>query len=332
MKLLFIGGTGNISSACVDLALERGHQVTVLTRGRQPLPAGVQALPGDRNDATSLARAAGRNFDVVLDFVAFQPAQVEAAIAAFGGHTGQYVFVSSATVYRRPALRALTREEDPLGNDHWEYARQKIACEERLVRAHREGGFPMTIVRPSYTFGPTWIPGAVAGHDYTLVHRIRHGLPIISHGDGTSFWVMTFHTDFAQGFLGLVGNARALGEAFHITSDEVLTWDAIYQEIARAAGREASIVHIPSDLLAVLMPDKAGTLLGDKAHSSAFDNAKLRGAVPEYRARVSFREGIVRSMAWYDADAARRTVNDEASRAMDRAIAAQRGAFPGATS
>lgn len=332
MKLLFIGGTGNISSACVDLALERGHDVTLLTRGNQPLPPGVKALTGDRNDAAALGRAAAHNFDSVLDFVAYKPEQVEAVIAAFSGHVGQYVFISSATVYRRPSPRAFTREDDPLGNAHWEYARLKIACEETLLRAYRERAFPATIVRPSYTYGPTWIPSAVAGHDYTLVDRIRRGLPIVSHGDGTSFWMMTFHTDFALGFLGLAGNPKALGEAFHITTDEVLTWDAIYQEIGRAAGREPEIVHVPSDLLAALLPDKAGTLLGDKAHSSIFDNAKLKAAVPEFRATVSFREGIARSVAWFDADPARRTPNADASRALDRVIAAQRAAFPGATS
>lgn len=328
MKLLFIGGTGNISTACVDLALERGHDVTLLTRGNQPLPAGVRALPGDRNDAAALARAAGHGFDAVLDFVAFKPEQVEAVVSAFAGHTGQYVFVSSATVYRRPSPRAFTREDDPLGNDHWEYGRLKIACEEALLRAFRERRFPATIVRPSYTFGPTWVPSAVAGHDYTLVDRIRRGLPIVSHGDGTSFWMMTYHTDFALGFMGLVGNPRALGEAFHITTDEVLTWDAIYREIGRAAGREPEIVHVPSDLLAALMPDKAGTLLGDKAHSSIFDNAKLKAAVPEYRATVSFRDGIARSVAWFDADAARRQTSAATHEALDRVIAAQRRAFP----
>ncbi len=328
MKLLFIGGTGNISSACVELALERGHDVTLLTRGQQPLPPGVKALSGDRNDAGALARAAAHNFDAVLDFVAFKPEQVEAVVSAFASRTGQYVFISSATVYRRPSPRAFTREDDPLGNDHWEYGRLKIACEEALIRAHRERQFPVTIVRPSYTFGPTWVPSAVAGHDYTLVDRIRRGLPIVSHGDGTSFWMMTFHTDFALGFLGLVGNPRAIGEAFHVTTDEVLTWDTIYREIGRAAGREPEIVHVPSDLLAALLPDKAGTLLGDKAHSSIFDNAKLKAAVPEFRASVSFREGIARSIAWFDADPARRQANAATNQALDRVVAAQRGAFP----
>ena len=332
MKLLFIGGTGNISTACVELALARGHEVTILTRGKQPLPAGVASLAGDRNERGVLDAAAARHFDAVLDFVAYLPAHVDAVVDAFAGHTGQYVFVSSATVYQRPMPQALTREDDPLGNDHWEYARLKIACEERLMRAHRERGFPVTIVRPSYTFGPTWVPSAVAGHDYTLVDRIRRGQPIVSHGDGTSLWVMTYNTDFAVGFVGLVGKKQALGEAFHITSDEVLTWDSIYRTIARVAGCEAEIVHIPSDLLAALMPDKAGTLLGDKAHSSVFDNQKLRRVVPEYRPSVTFEAGIAKSLAWFDADPARRVANADANRALDRAIAAQRAAFPRATS
>jgi len=330
MRLLFIGGTGNISSACVELALERGHEVTLLNRGRSASPFGsrVQVIIGDRDDQALLKETStARRYDAVVDFVAYEHGVVEAAIGAFAGCVGQYVFISSAAVYLRPSSQPMTTEAAPLGNPFWEYGRMKIACEERLLRAHREQAFPVTIVRPSYTYGPTWIPSAVGGHDYTVVDRIRRGQPIISHGDGTSFWVVTFHTDFALGLVGLLGNPQALGEAVHITSDEVLTWDQVYQTIARAAGHEARLVHVPSDLIAALWPERAGSLLGDKAHSAIFDNGKIKRLVPEYRATVSFAEGIARGVAWFDADPARRTVSDDANRAIDRIIAAQRRAF-----
>jgi nucleoside-diphosphate-sugar epimerase len=223
----------------------------------------------------------------------------------------------------------VVNEETPLANPFWEYSRQKIACEERLLRAYRERAFPLTIVRPSYTYGPTWIPSAFGGQDYTVVDRMRHGRPIVCHGDGTALWSMTAASDFAVGLVGLLGHPKAAGEAFHITSDEVLTWDAIYQTMARAAGCEAEIVHVPSDLIAALYPDRGGSLLGDKAWSVVFDNSKIKRFVPEYRTRVSFAEGMARSIAWYDADAARRVVNEETNRRIDRVIAAQRRALEG---
>lgn len=326
MKVLFIGGTGNISSACVELSRERGHEVTVLTRGQRAFPFGprVRALAGDRDDPALLRRAAALGFDAVVDFVAYAPAQVEAAVAAFAGRVGQYVFISSAAVYQRPSPRPVTTEDSPLGNAFWEYARLKIACEQRLGAAHGKDGFPVTIVRPSFTYGPTWIPCAVGGHDYTIVDRIRRGQPVISHGDGTSLWVMTFSSDFALGLVGLLGQPAALGQAFHITSDEVLSWDQIYRAIGRAAGRAAELVHVPCDVIAALWPERAGSLLGDKAHSVRFDNTKIRGLVPDFRPQVPFSDGVARSVAWFDADPARRTVNAETNRAIDRILTAWR--------
>jgi len=331
MRVLFLGGTGNISSACVERALELGHEVTLLTRGRSASPFGprVRSIAGDRDDAALLRSVATARYDAVVDFVAFTPAQVDAAVGAFAGRVGQYVFISSAAVYERPPRHPVITEATPLGNPFWGYARDKIACEERLAVARRERGFPVTVVRPSFTYGPTWIPCAVGGHDYTVVDRVRRGRPLISHGDGSSLWVMTFHTDFALGLTGLLGHQGALGEAVHITSDEVLTWDRIYREIGRAAGAEAQLVHVPSDLIAALWPERAGSLLGDKAHSVVFDNGKIKRLVPDYRAMVSFREGIARCVAWFDADPARRAIDEETDRAMDRVIAAQRRALEG---
>ena len=326
MKLLFLGGTGNISTVCVDLALEQGHEVTVLNRGRRssPIEGFVRVVTGDRDDAALLRRTAeATRFDAIVDFLAFRPEQVDAAVAAFGGRAGQYVFISTTAAYEKPVARYVITEATPLRNPFWEYARQKIACEERLARARRETGFPVTVVRPSYTYGPTWIPAGFGGQDYTVVARMRRGAPIACHGDGTSLWVMTSASDFAAGLLGLLGQEAALGEAFHITSDEVLTWDAIYRTIARAAGAEARLVHVPSDLIASLYPERGGSLLGDKAWSVVFDNTKIRRFVPAYRPRVTFAEGMARSLAWFDADPARRVVSEESDRRIEAVIAAQ---------
>jgi nucleoside-diphosphate-sugar epimerase len=329
MRILFLGGTGNISTACVEHALARGHHVGVLTRGKRPCPPTVEALVGDRDDPEALRRAAAGRWDAVADFLAYTPAQVESAISAFAGRTGQYVFVGTAAAYDKRAARLPLTEDAPLGNPFWEYARLKIACEETVRRAHGEGKLPATIVRPSYTYGPTWIPSGFGGQDYTVVDRIRRGRPVICHGDGTALWVMTHASDFAVGFVGLLGRPGALGEAFHITSDEVLTWDAIYETIARAAGAEARLVHVPSALIAALVPDKGGSLLGDKAQGTFFDNAKVRSLVPEFRPRVSFAEGIARSIGWFDADLSRRMVSATANDTIDRILAAWSRAWAG---
>ena len=332
MKLLFLGGTGNISTACVARAVEVGHDVTVLNRGRTAsrVRAAVHVITGDRDDGAFLRQVAEKTcFDAVVDFIAFRPEQVEAAIEAFSGRTGQYVFISSTSAYEKPVVRYLITEEAPLRNPFWEYARQKIACEERLWRARQQSGFPVTVVRPSYTYGETWIPSGFGGQDYTVVDRMRRGRPIVCHGDGTSLWVMTAASDFAVGLVGLLGQDGARGEAFHITSDEVLTWQAIYRTIAQAAGAEIEMVHVPSELIAAMYPERGGSLLGDKAWSVVFDNAKIRRFVPDYRPRVTFAEGMARSIAWFDADPARRTVNEESDRRIERVIAAQRRAAPG---
>jgi nucleoside-diphosphate-sugar epimerase len=323
MKVLFMGGTGNISSACVEFALARGYDVSVFNRGNRPLTFGhpVRAIIGDRNDLARLREvAAAERYDVVADFVGFTPDQIESDIDAFSGRIGQYVYISSASAYQKPPNHYVITESTPLVNPFWLYARNKIACEDRLMRAHREQGFPITIVRPTYTYGPTWVPSAIGGQDYMVVNRMRQGKPIISHGDGTSLWVMTFHTDFALGFVGLFGNARAIGEAFHITSDEVLTWDQIYTAIGRAAGVEPVLVHLASETIARLYPDVGAGLLGDKAHSVVFDNAKIKRVVPEFRATVSFAEGMARAIAWLDADPAHRRANPEADRMLDRLV------------
>ena len=331
MRVLFLGGTGNISTACVEQAVARGHEVGILTRGQRPSPFGprVEVLHGNRDDAASLGRAAEGRWDAVVDFIAYTPAQVDAATSAFAGRTGQYVFISTVATYDKPNAPLPFTEDAPLANPFWEYARLKIACEERVRKAHRERSLPITIVRPSYTYGPTWIPSGFGGQDYTVVDRMRRGLPVVCHGDGTALWGMTHSSDFAVGLVGLLGHPAAIGEAFHVTTDEVLTWNTIYETIARAAGVEARLVHVPSTLIAALVPDRGASLLGDKAHSSIFDNSKVRRLVPEFQPKVAFAEGVTRSIAWFDADPARRVVSPVATENIEKVLAAWSRAWEG---
>ena len=331
MRVLFLGGTGNISTDCVTEALARGHAVGMLNRGQRPSPFGarVEVIAGDRNDPSALRRAADRRWDAVVDFLAFTPEEVERALAALAGRTGQYVFIGTAAAYDKPNAPLPITENAPLANPYWEYARLKIACEQAVRRAHAQGRVPATIVRPSYTYGPTWIPSGFGGQGYTVVDRMRRGLPVVCHGDGTALWGMTHSSDFAVGLVGLLGHPGALGEAFHVTTDEVLTWNAIYEAIARAAGAQVRLVHVPSALIAALVPDRGASLLGDKAHSSVFDNSKLRRLVPEFQPRVRFAEGIARSIAWFDAEPARRVVSPVASDNIERVLAAWGRAWEG---
>jgi nucleoside-diphosphate-sugar epimerase len=333
MKVLFLGGTGNISTACVERALALGYQVTVLNRGNHPLEFSrpVAQLIGDRNDPLALAEAVAQRFDVVANFLGYTPDEVQRDIAAFGGWVGQYVYISSASAYCKPLPHYIVTEETPLANPYWQYARDKIACEEALFAAYRASGFPVTVVRPSYTYGETWIPNGVGGHGYVLVARMRQGKPVISAGDGQTMWVMTHNSDFAVGFVGLFGQQAAIGEAFHITSDEVLTWDAIYRTIAQAAGCEVELLHLSTDFIAAICPEMGPGLYGDKANSVVFDNAKIKRFVPEFNARVSLAEGMARSIAWHDADPVNRHIYNTAVDArFDRLVAAHRQAIAGA--
>lgn len=327
MRVLFIGGTGIISTACTQLAVERGIELTLLNRGRRAAvpPKGVQMLTVDIEDAAAVAKAlAGATFDAVVDWIAYEPAQVERDIAWFRGRTRQYVFISSASAYQKPPSHYLITESTPLANPFWDYSQRKIACEERLLRAYRDEGFPMTIVRPSLTYGDTQIalPVNSWAKSYTAVDRMRRGKKVIVPGDGTSLWVITHNSDFAKGLVGLLGREQALGHAFHITSDEVLTWDQVYRVTAAAAGVEPQLVHIASDFLAACIPEMRGGLLGDKSASVVFDNSKIKRFVPDYCATVPYTEGIRRTLAWFDADVARRVVDEHADARWDRVIEA----------
>ena len=329
MKLLFVGGTGNISTSCSRLALQQGHELWLLHRPGRPGLAGARDLPCDINDETAAAAAlASHRFDAVVQFIAFEPAQIERDVRLFSGRCGQYVFISSASAYAKPRTFAPTTERTPLENPRWQYSRNKIACE-RVLRAAGPAGFPYTIIRPSLTYD-TVIPLPIGGWtDFTTVERMRRGQPVIVPGDGTSPWTITHAEDFAQGLLGLLGNAGALGEDFQITSDEALTWDELYTQTAAAAGAPApKLVHIPSELLIAWNAEMEGTLLGDKSHTAIFDNAKLRRAVPSFRPRIAYRDGICRTLAWFDADPSRRRLPPENDAHIEKVLAAYAKAWP----
>lgn len=325
MKVLFIGGTGNISSACTRLAVERGLELWLLNRGQSQaaVPPEAHLLRGNAKHLGEMKQLLeGHQFDAVVDWIVLEPADVERDIELFQGRTAQFVFISSASVYQKPPLHQLITEATPLGNPFWQYSRNKMACEELLLRAHWENDFPATIVRPSLTYGETWLPCAVGGHDYTVVDRMKKKKKIIVHGDGQSLWVMTHNTDFAKGLVGVLGKPLAIGESFHITSDEALTWDQIYLTMGKAAGVTPELVHIPSEFIHNLEPGMGAGLLGDKAYSTVFDNSKIKRVVPEFEATMNFAAGMEKSLRWFDADPTRKTTNEAADAAMDRMIAA----------
>lgn len=325
MKVLFIGGTGLISIASTRLALDRGIELYLLNRGNHALPAGARGIVADINDPAGAARALGdHTFDAVVNWIAFKPGLVRRDIELFRGRARQYILISSASAYRKPVSDYLIREDTPLANPHWDYSRDKIACEEELMRACREEGFPGVAVRPSLTYGDTQIPLAVNSWElpYTAIARLRAGKPLIVPGDGSSLWPITHNTDFAKGLVGLLGHAQAVGHAFHITTDEVLTWDQIYRLTAEAAGVEPRLLHIASDFLAVCDPGQRGNLLGDKAASVVFDNGKIRRFVPGFAATTGYAEGIRRTLAWFDADPRRQMVDTKFDATMDRMVAA----------
>lgn len=318
MKTLIIGGTGNISAACVRLALSKGHEITLLNRGRRALPdfgiEGAESLVADIHDESATAAILGdRQFDAVANFIAFTPAEIERDLRLFENRTAQYIFISSASVYQKPLANPFITESTPLVNPYWEYSRKKIACEERLVRAHRDTGFPHTIIRPSLTYEHV-IPLSIGGwNDYGVIERIRAGKPLLVHGDGTSLWTITHSRDFAKGFVGLLGNQRAIGENFHITSDEVLSWNQIYDAVGIASGcGPVKKVHLPSSWIVRAVPHMRGNLFGDKAVSALFDNSKIKSVVPEFLATTRFQDGIRETLAWFEADPRRMRTNPEA--------------------
>ncbi|OKP87710.1 NAD-dependent dehydratase [Paenibacillus helianthi] len=327
MKVLFIGGTGLISEAVSKLAVERGIELYLFNRGQRDefVPEGAKVIQGDIRHPQEAAEVLDSyEFDVVVDWIAFTPEHVQNDIQLFTGKTKQYIFISSASAYQKPQQNYLITEETPLANPYWQYSRDKIACEQLLLKAYTNSGFPATIVRPSHTYGVTAIPAALTSwaHPWSLVDRIRKGLPVVIHGDGTSLWTLTHNTDFAKGFVGLLGQPGTIGEAVHITSDESLNWNQIYAAIGKAAGHEPQVVHISTDFItAFTPPGTADGLIGDQAVSSVFDNSKIKRLVPEFAATVPFAEGIKRSVEWFEQHPELCTIDTEWGTMVDNLIA-----------
>ena len=318
MKVLFIGGTGNISTSVSRLCIERGIDLHLLTRGKRKVDIpGAKMIPGDITNHPVLG---SQHWDTVVNWIAFKEDDIDRDYELFKGKIGQYIFISSASVYQRPSLFPVVTESTPLKNPFWQYSRDKIACEDKLMKYYREKDFPITIVRPSLTYD-TVIPVPIGGWtEFTIIDRIRNGKKIIVHGDGSSLWTITHAEDFAKGFVGLLGHQQAEGHAFHITSDEILTWNQIYSAVADAAGAEPKMVHIPSDFISTFNPDLLGSLLGDKATSVIFDNSKIKRFVPGFNATIPFCQGIKKTLKWFEADPSRQIIKPETDELIDRII------------
>jgi nucleoside-diphosphate-sugar epimerase len=326
MKILFIGGTGNISTDCASLLHQRGHELVVLSRGRKPVPADYHALNVDRKDPAAMKSALqGTKLDVVINFLGYDLTDVQGDVALFAGHVGKYIFISSATVYAKPPARLPITEEASLGNAWWDYAQKKLACEQWLMQQHRERGFPVTIVRPSHTYSKSWVPNPVSSAGYSFPRRLEAAKPVFVPDDGENPWTLTAASDFAVGLAGLAGNEQAVGEAFHITSDEVLTWNQIYGEIAAAVGVVTpEVLKIPTDFICKVAPQLTGNLKGDKSHPGVFDNSKIKQFVPEFRCAKPFRIGIRESVNWLREHPDHQNLNPEVDETFEKVIGAWR--------
>lgn len=322
MKVLFIGGTGIISSACTEKAISNNFELYHLNRGNssaiRPVSDKVIQLSADIRNSEAVKKVLGNlEFDVVVDWISFVPDQLAASMRLFRNKTRQYVFISSASAYQTPPLHLPITEKTPLENPFWDYSRNKIACENFLIDHAAEFGMKYTIVRPSHTYDKTTLP--LRG-GYTSLQRMLQGKPVVVMGDGTSLWTLTHHSDFAVGLVGLLGNSNAFNTDFHITSDEWLTWDQIYRITGRAFGVEAKLVHVPSEIIACFLPEIADGLLGDKMHSMIFDNTKIKAVVPEFQCRISFEQGVNDIANWYKSGLADLTVDWEQDKITDRII------------
>lgn len=330
MRVLFIGGSGNISSACSRLAVEKGIDLYHLNRGKSKadIPEKVKTITANINNRAQVeARLENMHFDVVVNFIAFKPEDIKRDIELFAGKASQYIFISSASVYQKVGGHPVITESTPLYNPYWEYSQDKIRCEQMLNEAFRNSGFPITIVRPSLTYD-TVIPVAIGSWtDYTIIDRMKKGREVIIHGDGTSLWTVTHSEDFAQAFVGLLGHQQAIGHAFHITSDELLSWNQIYEAVADAAGVKLKAVHIASDFICEVADSMGwewmrGNLLGDKAVSTIFDNSKIKRFVPGFTATIPFKEGIRKTVKWFEAEKSRMVIDEKNNSFIDKVLEA----------
>jgi nucleoside-diphosphate-sugar epimerase len=293
MHILYIGGTGEISYSCIHASVALGQKISVYNRGRstEPLPAGITQIHGDLADDAAYARLGEKSWDVVCQFKAYQRAEIQRDLRTFAGKVGQYVFISSASVYQKPPLSYVLTESHPIGNKYWAYSQQKADMEHDLIAAHAAGRLPVTIVRPSHTYRRNFPGIAMSGDD--TAWRLLHGKPVVIHGDGTSLWTYTHADDFAAPFVRLLGNPRAIGETFHLTAHlKGYTWNHIYSTWAAALGVQPEFAHIPTDTLVRVVPDLQGNLMGDKAWPSLFDNSKVRAAIGEFSERITLEEGL----------------------------------------
>lgn len=320
MKIVMIGGTGNISSEVAANLYRKGHSISVVTTGKRPVPPQYTHIQADRNNAEEFKRILSNcEADSVIDFFAFVPENLKTDFEIFKEKTGQFIFISSATVYEKPHKKIPITEQTPLSNPFWPYAQDKIKCEEYLWSVNSPL-FPVTIVRPSHTFGNNWIPSPLSGNDFTVAQRILDERSIIIHDKGESLWTLTAASDFAEGISGLVGNNEAIGEAFHITSDEALSWNQIYRTLGETLGKEPVVEFIPSEALARVYPEARGALFGDKKENGVFDNSKIKKFVPGFSCRKSFAAAIRESVEWFMQEPARMAVNPEEDRFIDRLI------------
>lgn len=329
MNILFIGGTGIISSACSALAVARGMHVFHLNRGNSIAirPAqGVTTITADiRNFEACQQALAPYEFDVVVDFISFVPEHIEQNITLFRNKTKQYIFISSASIYQTPPQSLPVTELTPRENPVWEYSRNKIACEDVLLDAFSNHSFPAVIVRPSHTYDQTLLP--IEG-GYTVLHRILHNKPIVIHGDGSSIWTLTHARDFAKGLVGLFGNTNTFGEAFHITSDEWLTWNQIYEIIGKAVGKTPEVVYMPSTIIATYNKEIGDSLLGDKTHSMIFNNSKIKQYVPDFSCEIPFSEGVHEIINFYTNTPSFQLVNNDLDALFDVLIQKYKILFP----
>ncbi|MGD8353423.1 MAG: NAD-dependent epimerase/dehydratase family protein [Pseudomonadota bacterium] len=323
MRILFIGGTGIISSSCSAEIVRRGHELFHLNRGSHPelAPSDVITLKADIRNPKQVSRVVtGHYFDCVVNWVAFEPEHIRQDLELFWPLTRHYIFISSASVYIKPPPDWIITEETATGNPYWPYAQKKLACERLLLDRHREEGFPATIVRPSHTYNNGWVPTPIGSRDFTVAQRILEGRQIISPGDGQSLWTITHSDDFAVGFAGLLGDPDSAGEIFHITSDEARTWDSFYMILGEALGAEPKIVHIPSEVVYRISPSLGRGLLGDKGWSMVFDNSKISTFVPGFNTRITFAEGIRRSLNWLNEDPDRKVVDPKRDAEIDTVV------------
>ncbi len=328
MQILFIGGTGNISADCAELLHQRGHEILVLSRGRNLVPAQYRAIQADRKDLASMRAAlTAVKPGVVINFLGYELSDVENDYQIFCGGVRQYIFISSATVYAKPAPRLPITEEAPKGNVYWDYAQKKLACEEWLIQRRAKDGFPVTIVRPSHTYSKRWIPNPASSASYTFAARLESGKPVYVMDEGENPWTLTAASDFAVALAGLVGHERAVGEAFHITSDEVLTWNQIILEIASALGVAApQIVKVPTDFICQVAPQLTGNLKGDKAQPGVFDNSKIKRFVPEFKCQKPFAVGVRESVNWLRSHPEEKNLNPKVDAMIEEIIGAWRKA------